>query len=145
MLKGAKKSIFCVTSGQYLDLIERKARSDIDFDLMIITEDKTVQQRLDGVFRRNNAHIRTISKTRMMSSLMQRDRRSKNVPIASTERSLDKIEIEKMFLLLVDDEEMFYIPPMKGISSNAIATRNQLFILNMKNMAVLKDEGTFDL
>jgi sugar-specific transcriptional regulator TrmB len=142
MIKGAKKSIFCVTTGQYLDLIERKARSNIDFDLTIITEDMTIQQRLEGIFKSNKAHIRILSKSHMIRSLLPKEQKSKNGSIPSAEKSLDKIEIEKMFLLLVDDEEMFYIPPMKGMSLNAIATKNQLLILNMKNMAMLKDEGT---
>ena len=53
---------------------------------------------------------------------------------------LSKSDIDKMFVLLVDDEEMFYIPPMKGLSLNAIATKNQLLILSMKNMGMLKDK-----
>ena len=49
MLKNAKKSIFCITSGQYLDLIERKAKSNIRFDLTIISEDSAIQRRLEGI------------------------------------------------------------------------------------------------
>jgi HTH-type transcriptional regulator, sugar sensing transcriptional regulator len=136
MLKGAKKSVYCVTSGHYLDLIEKKAKSNLSFDLTIVSEDAGIQQRLEGVFKRDRAHIRVLSKNRMMESLLSDNHGSDEAPMPSAEKFLDKVEIDKMFLLLVDDEEMFYIPPMKGMSLNAIATKNQLLILNMKNMSI---------
>jgi HTH-type transcriptional regulator, sugar sensing transcriptional regulator len=136
MLKGAKKSVYCVTSGQYLDLVEKRAKSNLSFDLTIISEDMTIQQRLEGIFKRDAAHIRVISKGRMKESLLSDNHEPNEGPKPPTEKLLDKIEIEKMFVLLVDDEEMFYIPPMKGMSLNAIATKNQLLILNMKNAGI---------
>jgi HTH-type transcriptional regulator, sugar sensing transcriptional regulator len=142
MLRSAKKSVFCVTSGQYLDLIEQKAKSNLGFDLTIITEDLTVQQRLDGVFRKDKANIRIISKGQMIGSLVAQNQGSEEASVTSKDKLLGKMEIDKMFVLLVDDEEMFYIPPMKGMSSNAIATKNQLLIFNMKNMGILRDDGT---
>ena len=57
MLKGAKKSIYCVTTGQYLDLIERKARGNLSFDLTIITDDLDLQQRLEGVFKKDRLSL----------------------------------------------------------------------------------------
>jgi hypothetical protein len=117
---------------------QEKAKSNLRFDLTIISEDMTIQKRLEGVFKRDKAHIRIISQKRMLESLLSENQRPDEDSKPSTEKLRSKIEIDKMFLLLVD-EEMFYIPPMKGMSLNAIATKNQLLILNMKNIAVLKD------
>lgn len=143
MLKGAKKSVYCVTSGRYLDLIEQKAKSNLRFDLTIVTEDVTVQKRLDSVFKKDRANIRIIGKSQMIGSLLSEDQRPKEGSVPSKEKLLGKTEIDKMFILLVDDEEMFYIPPLKGMSSNAIATKNQLLILTMK-MGIMKEGGTCD-
>ncbi len=52
MLKGVKKSVFCVTSGPYLTYIEGIAGSDIDLDLTIIADDKEVQNRLELCVRK---------------------------------------------------------------------------------------------
>jgi hypothetical protein len=117
---------------------QEKAKSNLRFDLTIISEDMTIQKRLEGVFKRDKAHIRIVSQKRMLESLLSENQRPDEDSKPSTEKLRSKIEIDKMFLLLVD-EEMFYIPPMKGMSLNAIATKNQLLILNMKNITVLKD------
>jgi sugar-specific transcriptional regulator TrmB len=140
MLKNAKKSIFCITSGQYLDLIERKAKSNIRFDLTIISEDPTIRRRLEGVFRKDRSQVRILSRSRMVRSLLSENQGPDEGSMPNAEMLLSKSDIEKMFVLLVDDEEMFYIPPMKGLSLNAIATKNQLLILSMKNMGMLKDK-----
>lgn len=144
MLKSAKKSIYCVTSGQYLDLIERRARSDLSFDLTIITDDMNLQQSLEGVFKKNRLSLRIVSKSHMVGSILSKLQKSKASSAPSKEKQLGTIDIDKIFILLVDDEELFYIPPMMGGSLNAIATRNQMMILNVKFMDILTTDTTCD-
>jgi HTH-type transcriptional regulator, sugar sensing transcriptional regulator len=145
MLKSAKKSIYCVTAGHGLDMIERKARSDLTFDLTVITDDESIKPRLEGVFKKNRLSLRTISKSKMMESLMSGAQGSKTGSMPSKEKLLGMYDMDKMFILLVDDEELFYIPPIKGGSLNAISTRNQVMVQNMKFMNMLKEGETHDL
>ncbi len=145
MLKSAKKSIYCVTAGHGLDMIERKARSDLTFDLTVITDDESIKPRLEGVFKKNRLSLRIISKSRMMESLVAGAQGSKAGSMPSKEKLLGMYDMDKMFILLVDDEELFYIPPIKGGSLNAISTRNQVMVQNMKFMNMLKEGGTQDL
>ena len=52
------------------------------------------------------------------------------------EKHLSMYDLDKLFVLVMDDEEMFYIPPITDISLNAIATRNQVLILNVRSMDI---------
>jgi sugar-specific transcriptional regulator TrmB len=144
MLKSAKKSIYCVTAGHGLDMIERKARSDLTFDLTVITDDESIKPRLEGVSKKNRLSLRIISKSRMMESLLAGAQGSKAGSMPSKEKLLGMYDMDKMFILLVDDEELFYIPPIKGGSLNAISTRNQVMVQNMKFMNLLKEGETHD-
>ena len=130
MLKNAKKSIFCVTSGHALDMIERRARSDLSFDLTIITDDANVQKRIEGKFKKDRLSLRIVSRSGLEASYLEKLQRSSECPKPSPEKIMDMYDFDEMFVLVVDDEELFYIPPIRGSSLNAIATRNQVLILN---------------
>ncbi len=142
MLKNAKKSIYCATSGHALDMIERRARSDLSFDLMVITDDKDLKQRLEGKFKRDRLSLRIISRSKTVESFLSGAQRSKGGSIPSEKKLLDMFDIDKMFILIVDDEELFYVPPIAGGSLNAIATRNQVLILNVRSMDILRQCDT---
>ena len=139
MLKNAKKSIYCVTSGLALDMIERKARGDLSFELTIITDDTSAQQRIEGKFKKEKLSLRIISKSQIEESFQARLQSSREGSMPSAEKMLGMYDIDKMFILVVDGEELFYIPPITGSSLNAIATRNQVLIMNVKSMDLLAD------
>ena len=91
------------------------------------------------MFKKDRLSLRLISKGKMVESLMSGARESKTCSMPSKEKLLGMYDMDRMFVLLVDDEELFYIPPIKGGSLNAIATRNQVMVQNMKFMNILRE------
>jgi HTH-type transcriptional regulator, sugar sensing transcriptional regulator len=139
MLDNARDSVFCLTSGKYLDLIEARAKTNLDFQLAIISDDHVIQERLEHVFKKYKAGIRTIKKSRIMDTVMN------NFPsIQPKERIPDRdliseklsiFHMDSMFVLNTDDKEIFIIPPAPLDHMNGgMTTKNKSLILYQKLM-----------
>ena len=139
MLDSARESVFCLTSGKYLDLIEARAKTSLNFQLAIMSDDHDIQVRLEHVFKKYKAGIRTIKKSHIMNTVIN------NFPSIQPEGQMqdkdmisEKINIFKMdsmFVLNVDDKEIFVIPPGPLDNMNGgMATKNKSLILYQKLM-----------
>jgi sugar-specific transcriptional regulator TrmB len=134
MLENARESVYCITSDRYIDHIESIASSGLKLELVVISEDRSIQKRLERVFKKCKAHIRTINKSQIINTvapykvLFQQDK------VSHMSEALSMFEFDNMFILIVDDTECIYIPPLPDNKVNAIVTRNPAMTLTMKVM-----------
>ena len=139
MLDNARESVFCLTSGKYLDLIEARAKTNLDFQLAIISDDHAIQERLERVFKKYKAGIRTIKKSHIMDTVIN------NFPsILPKERIQDRdliseklsiFHMDSMFVLNTDDKDILVIPPSPPDHINGgMTTKNKSLILYQKLM-----------
>ena len=134
MLRNARKSIYCVTSGRFMDLIEKWTRSKMDIDLVIISDDTIEREKIDSLARKSRLRVQRVKKcdlVKMASDQGDRDR-SKSGP--STDVPIDVHDYDNLFLLIVDESEMLIIPPISEMSSNAITMKNRTLVSRMKPM-----------
>ena len=134
MLKNANEKIYCSTSGQYLDLIESKAQSDLNFQLIILSKDNRMQKRLELIFKKNHAQIQTIKKSQVLNTIAAMETGDRQDKKQSMIETLNVFDFDHAFVLIVDDRECFYIPPIPEGSSYAMTTKNKAMILNVKMM-----------
>lgn len=134
MLENAKERIYCSTSGKYLDLIESKARSDLNFQLIILSKDNRIQKRLELMFKKNKAEIRTIKKSQVLNVIASMETGGRQDKKQSIVEVLNIFDFDHAFVLIVDDHECFYIPPIPDGSSYAMTTKNKAMILHIKLM-----------
>ena len=134
MLRNARKSIYCVTSGQFLDLIEQWTKSKIDIELIIISDDIIDREKLDRLATKSRLQIQQVRKVDLvkMASDKRADKPSKSG--SSTDVPIELHDYDNMFLLVVDDSEMLFIPPIPEMSSNAITMKNKPLVSRVKSM-----------
>lgn len=135
MLSNARKSVSCITSSQYLDLIERMAGSNVALNLTTITDDKGVRQKVENAFKKGRAKVRFMTKDQFMKVLQPHS------PGIGAEPALprDQFDLDNFFVLLVDDAEMFYIPPLGEGPLNAISTKNPAILMNFKFLSMFRN------
>lgn len=132
MLRNAKKNIYCITSGKYLDLIEHWARSKMDIDLVIITDGMVERERLDRISAKSRLRFRIVSNSELSkaASEQQGDNRLKSGPSAGV--PLEMQDLDSLFILIIDDSEMLIIPPIREMSSNAITMKSKAMVSMIK-------------
>lgn len=142
MLENARRSIYCISSGQYIDHIERMARSGLALELIIVSEDQEIQKRLERAFKKGKAMIRTLGKSQMIRTMAPYKALFQEDKIASMSEALGMFDFDNLFILIVDDAECLYIPPLPDRSINAITTKNPAMTLTMKVMlsAIANDQ-----
>jgi HTH-type transcriptional regulator, sugar sensing transcriptional regulator len=129
MLGNARESVYCQTSGKYLEYIEKVAKKNIKIDLLIVDGQDT-KKRLEHLSKKSNVKIQIIEKSQILehhhheteTELQQRSRANLK----------DIIDLDNMFTLVVDDSELLTIPPLKTDSLSAITSTNKVLIFSTK-------------
>jgi sugar-specific transcriptional regulator TrmB len=142
MAENAKESIYCITSGPYLDMIVGRAKSNVSFQLSIISESNDIQERLEQDIGKGRAQIRTLNKSQMIDTMASSKVWSSSPNGARSLRQVfDMMDFDNMFLLVVDDSEFFYIPPLAEAELNAMTSRNKAMVMAMKIQMELLSES----
>jgi sugar-specific transcriptional regulator TrmB len=131
MITNAKESIYCVTSEKNLNYIKMALNKSIKTQLIITSDNKAIQNELEHRYNKSNITIITIDKAKMKNLECTKD------IIDDTEISeiANTIDIDNQFILVVDDSEALFIPPLRGDSVNAISIENKIMVkLFMHNM-----------
>ncbi len=124
MIKNAKESIYCVTAKKNLNCIKMLLNKDIKTQLIIISDNKNIQKELEHRYKTKNATITTINKAEMRNLECTKDIVDDNEikEIANT------IDIDNYFILVGDDSQVLFIPPLRGDSVNAISIENKIMV-----------------
>jgi len=129
MLNNARESVYCQTSGKYLDYIEKAARKNIKIYLVLMAADQDTKKRLEPLYKKSNVKIQIIEKSQIMESL---EHHETELHKRSRANMMDMLDFGNLFSLVVDDSELLTIPPLKSDSLSAITSTNKAFVLNTK-------------
>jgi sugar-specific transcriptional regulator TrmB len=132
MLKNARKSIFCITSQNYLGFFEQGIRSKTDVELIVISDGAIDRKRLDELSLKGRLRVRTVRASDLVRTAMEKPSGNRSKGDSSVDVRVDEQDYENMLLLIVDDSEMLFIPSITGTSSNAINMKNEALVQRIK-------------
>lgn len=124
MLKNAKESISCHTSVKYLDYIEKIARKNIQIQLAVTADDNDTKRRVEYLSKRSNVTINIIEKDQTLIG--------KELKKRSMESMMDQIDLDNQFMLVVDDLEVLFVPPLKDDYLTGMTSTNKALLLSYK-------------
>lgn len=135
MLQDAKEKVLCFTPGKYLDVLESNARRNLGFQIVVMSKDRAIQDRLERVFKVRTS-IHTVRKSHIINffaALNAGDREDKKQSLLE---EMNMLDVDNSFILVVDDSECLAIPmSMSSSPRSVIATKNKTMIQNIKLMA----------
>ena len=129
MIIGANKSIFFASSPQYLQYLEKLDEKNIKMDIITISNNHNIKEKLNTIFKNKKVNYHIVNYKDMINSSLTA------VPedeLISYKEALNMFDYENMLMLIVDDSELLFIPPVSQDSIAAINTKNKAFIMIMK-------------
>ncbi len=135
MVDNSEKSLYCITSAKYLEDIRPMSKRDIDIDLTIISDDTDIQRKVERTFDSKRTRVRTLSKDQI-ARLSGPEGKATDNGRTRTDLRAEMHNYDNMFMLLADNIELFYIPPLNEEEEDliAIATKNRTFVQGVKAM-----------
>jgi len=122
----AKHRISCMIGERYLPFIENSRIRAVSLQLMVVSDDPTLEGRLKKIFPGKDREIHVITTEQF------------KVPPPFAPPEFEEIQklmkVENTLELIVDDEELLMIPPFVSGSLSVLNTRNKGAILQMKMM-----------
>jgi len=129
LFRKAKRQISCMIGERYLPFIENIKIRNVSLRLIVISDDTTLQEKLQELFPGKNADIHVISPERF------------KVPPAFAPPEFVEMSkfmnFENTLELIVDDDELLMIPPFISGSVSVLNTRNKGAIFQMKMLSQL--------
>jgi|AGTN01.3.fsa_nt_gi Predicted transcriptional regulators len=136
MLEHARESICCQMSAKYAGEFEKLAGKGIRLQMILLSEDTKAQKRLERAFGKGNAEIMTLTRNQMISAaLASGSEKARHMAMDNT------VDIDNIFMLIVDDAELLFVPPLKTDSLGAISSTNKGMVFMMKNMITERFEA----
>jgi len=126
MLGNARESVYCQTSGKYLEYIEKAAKKNIKIDLLIVDGQDT-KKRLEHLSKKGNVKLQ-ILKSQILG---HHDETETELHKRSRADLKEIVDLDNLFILVVDDSEVLIMPPLKT-SLSAITSTNKAVIFGIK-------------
>ncbi len=128
MINGAEKNIFLAASPKYLKYLKNLDDKQLKIEIITISDNYDIEQ-LEKMFSFSDVNMQIVNYEDMI-----------NVSVAavpddelnSYKDALLMLDYENMMMLIVDDCELLFIPPLSEDSIAAINTKNKAFIMIMK-------------
>ncbi|HEY3274927.1 MAG TPA: helix-turn-helix domain-containing protein [Methanocella sp.] len=130
LLENARESICCQSSPKYLSYLEKAAGKSIKLQLVILSEDPGPQKRLERLFKKGNAEITTLTRNQIIGMTPQSAKEA-HMRMAQAD---DLMDLDNLFMIIVDDTELLFIPPLKSDSLGAITSTNKGMVFMMQHM-----------
>jgi sugar-specific transcriptional regulator TrmB len=132
MVRHATVSIHCLMPDKYLRFFEPAVGRGIKIMLTVITKDPGIKKRLIKIFEKDDAIIEIITPSELID-MSARFRFSANSDIAPKYmESLEQTDFGSQLMLITDDSEFLFIPPLAGEDVSALNTTNRAFIMSTK-------------
>jgi len=124
LFRKAKREISCMVGERYLPAIENAKIKEIPLRLLVVSDDPSLQEKLEAIFPGKNADVQVIT----------REVFSRPPPFAPPDfAELTKsMNCDNTLELIIDDEEILMIPPFVSGGVSVLNTRNKGAILQMK-------------
>ena len=129
MIQSATNSIFLASSPKYLKYLEKFEEKNIKLDIIIFSDDMNQKEKLKKIFKDKKGNFQIISNKTMIDASVA------EVPeeeLITYKEALSMFEYENMMMLIIDDSEVLFIPPVSQNSISAINTKNKAFVMIMK-------------
>jgi len=130
MIRGASESIFLASSSQYLKYLEKLDEKNLKLDIIIFADDHDKEMKLEKIFKGKKGNFQISSKEDMINGLVSSHIINQELP--SFKETISMFEFENLMVLVIDDSEVLYIPPVSQGSLTAINTKNKAMIMMMK-------------
>jgi HTH-type transcriptional regulator, sugar sensing transcriptional regulator len=131
LLENARESICCQSSPKYLSYLEKAAGKSIKLQLVILSEDPGPQKRLERLFKKGHAEITTLNRAQLIGMAPESAKKDAHLRMAQAD---DLMDLDNLFMIIVDDTELLIIPPLKSDSLGAITSTNTGMVFMMKHM-----------
>lgn len=141
MITHAEKSIYCMASDRYMHYLERAAGKDIKVTLMVMSDDPSLEKKLKKIFENDDAIINVMTTSAMINAFSAYELGS-DKEVTPFKEAMYALDHSNAFMLITDDKEYLYIPPIVGEEISALNTTNRAFIMSSKFLfAVLGRQG----
>jgi len=131
MIQNAANGIFMVSSPKYLKYLENLDEKNLKLDITISSNGFDTEQKLKKMFKGKKGNFQIVSAEDMINTSIPFKKIPEDELITYKEAFL-MFNYENMMMLIVDDSELLFIPPVSEDSLSAINTKNKSFILIMK-------------
>ena len=128
MLENTKESIECRTSEKYLKYIEKLANRNLRIHLILQSENTEILTKLENKFNKETTQISLISANQTLGNVENIDEEKKQ----RFEHIMELMDIQNIFILIVDNEEILLIPPFKSDSIYAFSSTNEVMIYMLR-------------
>jgi sugar-specific transcriptional regulator TrmB len=129
MIHGATKSIFLALSPKYLNYLKKLDEKNLKLDVIIFSDSQDTEQSLKKIFKGKEGNFQIVSKEDMIDASVAAVPEEELLPY---KEALSMFNYENMLMLIVDDSELLFIPPVSEDSIAALNTKNKAFIMIMK-------------
>jgi sugar-specific transcriptional regulator TrmB len=130
MINSATKSVFMISSPQYLKYIESLTEKKLKLDITIFSEGKNTEQELKKIFKNKEGNFKIISEENVVN--MHSSKITSPEELGEYKEALSMFEYRNMMVLMIDDSEIMYVMPFSQDSLSAITTENKSLITLMK-------------
>lgn len=131
MIEHAEKSVYCTASDRYLHYIEQAAGRGLKVTLAVMSDDGTLEGMLKRSFEKDDATIHVMSAKDMTNDFSAYEMGSDR-EVTPFKEAMSMLDHNNAFMLIVDDREFLYIPPIAGDEVSALNTTNPTFIMSSK-------------
>ncbi|MFA0834623.1 MAG: TrmB family transcriptional regulator [Methanobacterium formicicum] len=130
MLNNATKSVFMISSSQYLKYIENLTGKKLKFDITIFSEGKNTEQEIKKLFMNYEGNFQIISEEHAVN--MYSSKITNPEEFTEYKEALSMFEYRNMMVLMIDDSEIMYVLPFSQDTLSAFNTKNKSLITLMK-------------
>lgn len=141
MIRHASSNIFCIMSDRYQHYLEPVSDKGLNINVLMLSDNPETGSRLNSMFRGGHVKIRAITASRLMSmvvalkspgNLTGKGGVHDGTYPEAIQEFISGFDFNNMFILIVDDSEFLYIPPLSGEVITALNTTNKAMITMSK-------------
>lgn len=121
LLKNVSHEIDGIMSDKYLHYIMPLAGKGLKLRLLIISEDKKLQEKLEKTFKNDEIKLIVLSKSFFMQECEQIGQYAREL--------IYSLDIDNVFITVFDSSEFIYIPPVNENELKGLNTTNQALII----------------
>lgn len=130
MFDSATKSVFMISSPQYIKYIEILTEKKLKLDITIFSEGKDTEEALKKFFMDKEGNFQIISEENIAN--IHSSKITGPQELKEYKEALSMFEYRNMMILMIDDSEIMYVMPFSQDSLSAITTKNKSLITLMK-------------
>ncbi|MDI6645208.1 MAG: helix-turn-helix domain-containing protein [Methanobacteriaceae archaeon] len=130
MINSATKSVFMISSPQYIKYIENLTEKKLKLDITIFSEGKDTEEELKKIFKDKEGNFQIISEENVVN--MHSSKITSPEELEEYKEALSMFEYKNMMILMIDDSEIMYVLPFSQDTLSAFNTKNKSLITLMK-------------